>query len=129
MESVAEVLGENWLDGPPELLGDWVFAHAFKACSAKIPDMLLGDVPILLLAVSPRPLLTHVACEMMPLIDSIEDFLPRKNDAAWLKQLSILILLKPSQHCTWFGVSWSPDLLNGILMNVLVPSRVGATKV
>ena len=88
LESVSEVLGENWLDGPLELLGDWVFAHAFKACSAKIPDMLLGDVPILLLAESPRPLLTHVACEMMPLIDSIEDFLPRKNYAAWLKQLA-----------------------------------------
>ena len=81
-----------------------------------------------LFAVSPRPLLTHVALEMMPLIDSIKYFLSRKDDAAWLEQLSILIFLKPSQHCTWCRVTWSPDLINSILMNVLVPSRVGATK-
>ncbi len=53
MESVSEVLGENWLDGPLELLGDWVFAKACKACSAIVPDMVLGDIPKLGFAVFP----------------------------------------------------------------------------
>jgi hypothetical protein len=128
LESVSEILGENWLDGPLELLGDWVFAKACKACSAKMPDMVLGDIPKLGFAVFPCPLLTKVAIVMMPLIDCLKDFLSRKDDAACLNQLSILIFLKPSQHCTWCRVTWSPDLVNSILMNVLVPSLVVATK-
>ena len=88
MESVSKVLGENWLDGPLEL-GDWVFAKACEACSAIMPDMVLGDIPKLLFAVSPCPLLTKVAIVMMPLIDCLEDFLSRKDNAAWLNQLRL----------------------------------------
>ena len=72
LESVSEVLGENWLDGPLELLGDWVFAKACKACSAIMPDMVLGDIPKLGFAVFPCPLLTKVAIVIMPLTSSLE---------------------------------------------------------
>ncbi len=89
LESVSEVLGEYWLDGPLDLLGDCVFAKACEACSAIMPDMVLGDIPKLLFAVSPCPLLTKVAIVMMPLIDCLEDFLSRKDNAAWLNQLRL----------------------------------------
>lgn len=92
--------------------------------------MLLGDIPKLAFAVFPCPLLTKVAIVMMPLIDGLKDLLSRKDNADCLNQLRILLIdLKPFQHLTWFGVSWSPDLLNSILMNVLVPQLVAATKV
>jgi hypothetical protein len=79
LESVSEVLGENWLDGSLELLGDWVFVKACTACCQIMPDMDLGDIPKLLFAVSPCPLLTKVAILIMPLIHGLEDFLSRKD--------------------------------------------------
>ncbi len=93
-------------------------------------DMVLGDIPKLGFAVFPCPLLTKVAIVLMPLIHGLEDFLSRKDNVAYLNKMRILLIgLKPFQHLTWFRVSWSPDLLNMILMNVLVPQLVAVMKV
>ncbi len=93
-------------------------------------DMILSDIPKLGLAEFPYPLLTKVAIVMMPFVECLDDFLSGQDDVAWLNQMRIFLIdLKPFQHLTRFGVSWSPDLLNSILMNVLIPQLVAATKV
>ena len=52
-------------------------------CSTKEIGMILGDIPVLLLAVLPSPLKTKVAICRMPFIDYIKEVISTGNNAAF----------------------------------------------
>ena len=82
----------------------------------------LGDIVILVLAIHPCSLLTHVAISTMPFINSIKKLIPRNDNS------SNFAIVDPSNDGTWFCYSRNLYVLNVILMDVIVPYMVLAMK-
>jgi hypothetical protein len=69
------------LDAALDIPRNRIFLHARQADLTVQLHTSLSDIVILLTAIRPCALLTHMAIPLMPLINSIEELFPRENHA------------------------------------------------
>jgi hypothetical protein len=127
LEPITKRLGKDGFAAPLKVPGYRILLHAGEACLQIDPDMFLADIPICIFAVYPCSLETHVAISPMPFINCLKYILSASHNST-NNHISFFILSHPFDNCAWFQVAWRKNLLKMILMCVLVPFLVLATK-